>query len=94
MTAHKGRALAGFDVLELDDLQHVALAVVKGDAVLKIACYYHVLYLRGPQKGRAFIEYTLFYTINAFFSRGFCKKIARETKKRAETARARLCGAL
>ena len=35
--AHKGSALAGLDVLELDDLKDLAV-LLKGDAVAELAC--------------------------------------------------------
>ena len=42
LRAHEGRALAGLDVLELDDLHDLAVHL-KGDAVPEIACRNHVL---------------------------------------------------
>jgi hypothetical protein len=43
LCTNESRTLTGLYVLELNDLQNVALSVVKSNAVFEIASYYHNL---------------------------------------------------
>ena len=78
--ANKGCALAGFHVLELNDLKNLAV-LLKGHAIAKLACRNHRNSSISLMSQMHYAYLYLFYPIPRHLARGFGKKDDENDKK-------------
>ena len=76
----KGSALAGLDVLELNDLKNLAV-LLKGHAIAKLACRNHRNSSISLMSQMHYAYLYLFYPIPRHLARGFGKKDDENDKK-------------